>query len=73
MAAVTGVHEILIVPDSAYSVGPRPNTGRRANLRNPKHYPVEAECSVCGLMVRREKPAPDQLDWMHLDRKPGEP
>jgi hypothetical protein len=65
-------HELLIKPGSAWSVGTGPNTGKLANLDFPWHYPVEAEC-VCGLMVRREKPAPGQLDWMHLERKPGEP
>ena len=65
-------HGILIVAGSAYSMA-GPNTGQEANLRKPGHYPVEAICSVCKGVVRREKPAPGQIDWMHLDRMPGEP
>lgn len=67
------VQEVLIRPDSAYTVGPRPNTGLRANLRNPEHYPVEAVCAGCGQVVRREKPEPLNPDWHHTGRKPGEP
>lgn len=65
-------HELLIVADSAYSVTGR-NANLPANLRLPWHYPVEAVCKVCGLVVRREKLDPASPDWMHLDRKPGEP
>jgi hypothetical protein len=65
-------HEMLIVRESAYSVGTGRNTGKLANLRLPWHYPVEAVCSICGLVVRREKPDPACQDWMHLDRYPGD-
>jgi hypothetical protein len=65
-------HELLIEPDSAYSVGTGANTGQRANLRLPWHYPVEAVCVICGYVVRREKLDPACPDWMHLDRLPGD-
>jgi len=71
---MTELHEALIVKDSAYTAsGARQNTGLPANLANRLHYPVEAICSVCGEVVRREKPAPGRLDWAHTGRKPGEP
>lgn len=65
-------HETLIVPGSAYTVA-GPHTGQEANLRNPAHYPAEAICQVCHRMVRREVMAPEQTDWSHTDRMPGEP
>ena len=64
-------HELLIKPGSAYSAAGR-NTGLQANLRNPAHYPVEAQCRICGMVVRREEPAPGRLDWPHTGRMPGD-
>jgi hypothetical protein len=68
----TDPHEMLIVPGSAYSMEGH-NTNLPANLRLPWHYPVEALCSVCGEVVRREEPQPGRLDWPHTGRKAGEP
>jgi hypothetical protein len=67
-----GPHTALIVEDSAYTVE-GPNTGRPANLGWPGHYPMEAVCAVCGLVVRREKIDPGQLDWTHTGRAAGDP
>lgn len=63
-------HELAVRPGSARSVSGK-NAGQRANLRLPRHYPVEAVCRLCGRPVRREKMAPAVYDWTHLDRKPG--
>jgi hypothetical protein len=59
--------EMLIVDGSARSVG-GPNVGNRALLHLERHYPVEAVCSICGDVVRREKPERDVLDWPHTGR-----
>jgi hypothetical protein len=67
----TEPHKVLIAGGEAYSLSGR-NAGLAANLRFPWHYPVWAVCSVCGLVVRREKMAPEQLDWMHMDPEPGD-
>lgn len=64
-------HELLIRPGTAYSMAGR-NTGLRANLRLPWHYPVEAVCLMCGYVVRREALDPECPDWVHLDRMPGD-
>jgi hypothetical protein len=64
-------HELLIKPGSAYSLIGR-NTGLRANLRLPWHYPVTAICVICGEVVRREKPQPGRFDWVHTGRRPGD-
>lgn len=66
-------HEILIVRGSAYSTGTGSNTGHRANLGLPWHYPVEAHCAVCGQVVSREEMAVERTDWVHTGRMPGEP
>lgn len=64
-------HELAVRPGSARSVSGR-NAGQRANLRLPRHYPVEAVCRVCGGPVRRETMTPAVYDWIHLARKePG--
>lgn len=65
-------HAVLVVKDSAYSVK-GPNDGRPAILGWPSHYPMEAICSVCGQVVRREKMDPGNLDWVHTGRMPGDP
>jgi hypothetical protein len=65
-------HEALVADGSAYSMA-GPNTGLPADLRKPRHYPVEGLCAICHEVVRREKMAPEQLDWLHTGRKPGDP
>jgi hypothetical protein len=65
-------HEMLIAPGSAHSAEGRYH-GRRANLRDEVCYPVEAICSICGGVVRREKMEPGRLDWPHTGRMAGEP
>jgi hypothetical protein len=69
----TDAHEMVIVPGSAYTVGANRDTDAPADLRNPEHYPVEAECTICHEMVRRDRPQPGRIDWTHTGRKPGDP
>ena len=71
-----GDHEAVPIRGTAYSV-----EGRNANLpadpRLPWHFPAEAHCVTCGMMIRREQylvPGdPDKDAWHHTGRKPGEP
>lgn len=53
-------------PGTAYTVA-GPNTGQEANLRNSAHYPAEALCKDCGMMIRS-----DGASWYHTGRNPGE-
>ena len=66
----TDPHEILLMQDSAYSVGGI-NTGLPANPRYESCYPMEAICRVCDGMVRRDEPS--QRGWKHTGRRAGEP
>ena len=62
-------HEIVPVPGSMYSVGPR-NAGRPANLGSDLHHPVEARCDHCGRRIVRDAVIGDRSKWAHEDRKP---
>ncbi len=66
-------HEPLPVKDSARSTGGT-NKGKPADLRNPEHYPLEAEC-VCGRLITAES---FYFGFYHtsavtVGREPGEP
>lgn len=66
-------HEIVPVPDSAYSIEGR-NTGKLANLRLRFDYPAESICQGCMAMIRIEWDAETGKagDWQHTGRRPGE-
>ena len=54
-------HEMVPAKGTARSAG-GPNGGRTADLLNPHHYPVEAEC-LCGQPIRAEG---FYSDWQHV-------
>lgn len=71
-----GDHEAVPQPGTAYTVE-GPNAGQLANLGYFGHFPAEAHCVTCGMMIRRERymrlSIGDDGDWKHAGRKPGEP
>ena len=48
----------------------QPN-GLRADLNDPRDYPVEAVCVECGRPVRRDTWATNDR-WYHFDREPAD-
>jgi hypothetical protein len=76
LTAVPGTgHEAVPEPGTAYTVS-GPNTGRPADLGYFGHFPAEAHCVTCGMMIRRERyqrmSPGDDGEWKHTGRKPGE-
>jgi len=61
-------HEIVPVVGSAYTIGPE-WAGRVADLRDARHYPVEAVCATCTRRVvcLRLLSGPDG-EWRHEER-----
>lgn len=61
-------------PGTVYSVAGR-NTGLEADLSYQTHYPVEAFCAGCELVIRLEHMIAigPGGEWQHTGRKPGEP
>lgn len=61
----TAAHEMVPVKGTARSTGGA-NRGRPADLLNPLHYPVEAQCP-CGRPIRAED---FYADWQHAEDDP---
>lgn len=55
-------HAITPQKDTAYTV-----TGLKADLLDPRDYPVEAVCLECGRPVRRNKYM--FAEWFHFQRE----
>lgn len=63
-------HEVIPVEGSVFRTGAGNASGLRANLNNQAHYPVEAICQACGLVVESRNLF---AGWTHTTRKPGDP
>lgn len=63
MELIEGGHGITPVRDSFYTV-----TGLKADLGDPRCYPVEAMCKVCGQPIRKDTWAVGSR-WYHFSRE----